>query len=234
VTIDVTDATFQTEVIERSDVVPVVVDVWATWCQPCRTLGPILERVVDATGGKVLLAKVDADTNPQVSATFGVQSIPAVYAVRHGKVVGGFVGARGEREVQEFVDSLAPSEQDEAVAALLAAGDEPSLRTALEIRPDDEAVVLALATVLVDGGRAEEALEVLARVPETPATRQVAARARQGDQAFDDIEGRLEALLESVKHDEEARRDFVDLLELLGPDDPRTPVWRKRLTSRLY
>lgn len=233
-TIDVTDATFQAEVIERSDSVPVVVDVWATWCQPCRTLGPILERVVDATDGKVVLAKVDADTNPQVSAAFGVQSIPAVFAVRHGKVVGGFVGARGEREVQEFVDSLAPSEQDETVAALLEAGDEASLWAALELRPGDEAVVLALATALVGDGRADEALELLARVPETPATRQLAARARQGDQAIDDIESRLEALLASVKHDEEARRGFVDLLELLGPGDPRTVVWRKRLTSQLY
>ena len=106
--IDVTDATFQTEVIDRSKTAPVVVDLWAPWCGPCRTLGPILEKVIDATDGKVVLVKVNVDENPGVSQAFQVQSIPAVYALKDGKVVDGFVGAQPEHVVEEFVANLLP------------------------------------------------------------------------------------------------------------------------------
>src|SRR5438270_8270313 len=105
---DVTDATFERDVLERSAQVPVVVDLWAEWCGPCRTLGPILEKVVAATDGKVELAKVDVDSNPRVGATFQVQSIPAVFALRDRQVVDSFVGALPEAAVQEFVARLAP------------------------------------------------------------------------------------------------------------------------------
>ena len=91
--IDVTDATFEQDVLVRSEQVPVVVDLWAPWCGPCRTLGPILEKVVAAKGGSVELVKVNVDENPQISATFQVQSIPAVFALKDGKVVDGFIGA---------------------------------------------------------------------------------------------------------------------------------------------
>src|SRR5271157_841854 len=100
---DVTDDTFQTQVIERSATVPVVVDLWAPWCGPCRTLGPILERVVDATGGAVVLAKVNVDENPAIAGSFRVQSIPAVFAIREGKVVDQFIGALPEDAVEAFV-----------------------------------------------------------------------------------------------------------------------------------
>ena len=92
--IDVTDATFPAEVVERSKQVPVVVDLWAEWCGPCKTLGPILEKVIDETDGKVVLAKVDVDANRQTADAFQVQGIPAVYALKDGKVVDGFVGAQ--------------------------------------------------------------------------------------------------------------------------------------------
>src|SRR6476646_8875413 len=92
-TMDVTDATFLRDVLDRSTQVPVVVDLWAEWCGPCRTLGPILERVVASTDGQVELVKVDTDSNPRVSATFQVQSIPAVFALRDRQVVDSFVGA---------------------------------------------------------------------------------------------------------------------------------------------
>lgn len=233
--IDVTDATFPTEVIDRSHQVAVVVDVWAPWCGPCRQLGPILEQVVAETDGRVVLAKVNADENPQVSAAFKVQGIPAVFGLRDGKVVGSFVGARGEREVRAFVELLLPSEEDEQVAALLAAGDEGSLRAALALRPDAEDVIVALGELLAGDGRGDEALALLGRIPESAATRRVAALARSGAVADDqDVEGRLAALLEQVKDDDDARQQFVDLLELLGPDDPRTATWRKALTARLY
>src|SRR5918992_1205 len=116
---DVTDATFERDVIERSRSVPVVVDLWAEWCGPCRTLGPILEKVVAETEGRVELAKVDVDANPAVSSAFRVQSIPAVYALSGGKVVDSFIGALPESQVRAFVARLAPvaSEADRLVEA---------------------------------------------------------------------------------------------------------------------
>lgn len=176
---DVTDATFTTDVVERSRTVPVVVDLWAEWCGPCRTLGPILEKVVADTGGQVELAKVDIDANPSVASMFQVQSIPAVYAMKDGKVVDGFLGAQPEWQVAEFVQRLYPSAEDREVDRLVAAGDEASLRAALELEPSEETVIVALAELLVSDGRAEEGLALLERIPESPATRRVAALAHR-------------------------------------------------------
>src|ERR1700694_2184199 len=106
---DVTDASFESAVLDRSTKVPVVVDLWAEWCGPCRTLGPILERVVAETGGAVELVKVDVDANPAVASAFKVQSIPAVFALRDRKVVDNFIGALPEAAVRQFVDRLAPA-----------------------------------------------------------------------------------------------------------------------------
>jgi putative thioredoxin len=234
---DVTDATFQTAVLERSHEVPVVVDLWAPWCGPCKVLGPILEDVIGATGGKVELAKVNIDENPQVGQAFQVQSIPAVYAMVDGKVVDGFVGAQPEATVRQLVDSLLPSPEDDEVSRLVAAGDEASLRQAVEIEPDSEPALVALAELLVGDGRTDEALAFLERIPETAETRRVAALARLGTApagATDDVGARLDALLERVKGDDDARQEFVDLLEVLGPDDPRTAGYRKALTARLF
>ena len=233
--IDVTDATFERDVLQRSTQVPVVVDLWAEWCGPCKTLGPILERVVAATGGAVELAKVDVDSNPKVAATFQVQSIPAVYALRDQRVVDSFIGAMPEPAVAEFVARLAPAPTQ--ADRLADAGDEASLRRALELEPGHPRAVVALAEILVERGEMAEALELLSRVPETPEVRRVAARARLGGNGADaaaDLEGRLTDLLERVREDEDARREFLDLLEVLGPDDPRTPKYRRALTSRLF
>jgi putative thioredoxin len=234
--IDVTDDTFEAEVLDRSDQVPVVVDLWAPWCGPCRTLGPIIEKVVDETQGAVALAKINVDENPRASATFRVQGIPAVYALRDRRVVNGFVGAQGEDFVRDFVDSLLPTEEEDAIGELIAAGDETSLRSALEIDPGNSDAITALAELLIGDGRGEEALALLERIPETPTTRHLAALARTGDAApaGDDVGQRLDSLLDRVKADEEARQEFVDLLEVLGPDDPRTAAYRKALTSRLF
>ncbi|HET7720470.1 MAG TPA: thioredoxin [Acidimicrobiales bacterium] len=229
---DVTDATFQRDVLDRSQEVPVVVDLWAEWCGPCRTLGPILERVVAETGGQVALAKVDIDSNPQVAAAFQVQSIPAVFAISEGKVVDSFIGALPEPSVREFVAKLAPAESE--ADRLAARGDETSLRAALELEHDHPRAVVALAELLAERGEGEEALALLTRVPESAETRRVAALARVGDAAGDDVTGRLNGLLDRVKDDEEARREYVDLLEMLGSDDPRTPQFRRALASRLF
>jgi putative thioredoxin len=238
-TIDVTDATFQTEVLDRSQATPVVVDLWAPWCGPCKQLGPIVERVVDDTNGKVVLTKVNVDENPQVSAAFRVQGIPAVYALSGGKVVDGFVGAQGEPAVREFVGRLLPSEAEQELDKLVAAGDEGSLREALERQPDHAGAIVALAELLAGrrgDGDLDEALALLDRIPETADTRRVAALVRTGgdDASIDQITSELEALLDDVKADGDARQRYVDLLEVLGPDDPRTADFRKRLTARLF
>lgn len=232
--IDVTDATFETEVLNRSATTPVVVDLWAPWCGPCRTLGPIIERVVDETQGRVVLAKINVDENPQAAQAFRVQGIPAVYALKDRKVVDGFVGAQGEPAVREFVAKLLPTEEETEVGRLVAAGDEASLRAALELEPGHEGAVVALAELLVGDGRGEEALALLERIPETPETRRVAALARTGGSVNGDVEAKLRDLLDRVKDDDAARQEFVDLLEVMGPDDPRTASWRRQLTARLF
>lgn len=235
---DVTDATFQTAVIDRSNDVAVVVDLWAPWCGPCKTLGPIIERVIAATDGKVELAKVNVDENPGVSQAFQVQGIPAVYALKDGKVVDGFVGAQPEPTVQEFVDRLLPTEEENEVDTLIAVGDEASLRRALELDPGHEGATTALAALLVDEDRGEEALTLLERIPESAETRHVAALARAGRDAADGADAKLEELLARItargEDADAARQEFVDVLELLGPDDPRTAEYRRRLTSAIY
>lgn len=233
---DVSDQTFEQEVLVRSEELPVVVDLWAPWCGPCRTLGPIIEKVVDETEGAVTLVKVNVDENPQISAAFQVQSIPAVFAIRDRKAVDGFIGALPEAQVRAFVNRLAPapSEADELVAK----GDEASLRAALELQPDHAGAVVALAELLVGRDAPDEALALLARIPETTETRRVAALARlraSGEvEAVEDPGPRLDALLEQVKQDETARREFLDLLETMPAEDPRRAEYRRQLSARLF
>jgi putative thioredoxin len=131
------------------------------------------------------------------------------------------------------VTRLLPTEEEDAVSGLIARGDEQSLRDAIQLDPDNEDAILALAELLIGDGRSEEGLELLARVPESPRSRHLAARARTGDGVVD-VESKLDELLGRVKGDEDARQEFVDLLELLGPDDPRTATYRRRLTTALF
>ena len=236
--IDVTDAQFDDEVITRSQTTPVVVDLWAPWCGPCTTLGPILEKVVGATNGRVILAKVNVDENPAIARAFQVQSIPAVYAVSGGQVVDGFMGAVPEHEVQAFVDRLAPGSEpaNDPVSLVIEAGDELGMRAALEAEPANERLILALADLLIARGDTEEALTLLERVPGSDEARRLAATARLGASGGpdDDYDAQLEELLPRVKSDDEARQAFVDILEVMGADDPRTAGWRKRLTATLF
>jgi putative thioredoxin len=199
----------------------------------------MLERAVAATDGAVELAKVNVDENPRIAQSFAVQSIPAVFAIRDGKVADQFIGALPEQQVTAFVNNLLPalSEAD----ALVAVGDEPSLRRALELEPGHQAATEALARVLIDRGEATDALVLLARVPETQSVRALAAAARliesgvQVPAAGDaEVDVRLTALLERVRDDDSARQEFVDLLETLGAEDPRTNSYRRALAARLY
>jgi putative thioredoxin len=236
--IDVTDATFEEDILARSMEVPVVVDLWAPWCGPCRTLGPILERVVDATAGAVVLAKVNVDENPAIAGSFRVQSIPAVFAIRDGKVVDQFIGALPEDAVEAFVARLAPSEVDRLVADGVASGDEQVLRQALELQPDHPGAITALAATLIARGESEEAMGLLRRVPETPEVRRLLAEARLTSQEVRvdgaDVSQLLDGLLDRVRDDTGARQEFLDLLETLGPEDPRTSDYRKALAARLF
>lgn len=238
VAIDVTDETFEADVLERSMEVPVVVDLWASWCAPCRALGPVLEKVVGERGGEVVLAKVDVDANPRAAASFQVQSIPAVYALRNKRVVSGFIGAQPESAVRSWLAEAAapPSELDQLVAA----GDEASLRRALELEPGNEGAILLLSEMLIERNDDEgkrEALQLLSRLPETPDVRYLQARARLGEEATEGdgaVAAKLDALLERVKSDPAAKQEYLDLLEVMGPDDPRVAGYRKALTARLF
>jgi putative thioredoxin len=236
VIIDVTDSTLEVEVLNRSMTTPVVVDLWAPWCGPCKTLGPMIEAAVEATQGKVVLAKINVDENPASSQAFKVQSIPAVFAISEGKIVNSFVGALPEEKIVEFVNGLIGQGAPTEVDLLRELGDEASLRKALEIEPDNAEVIIDLAELLAGEDRGEEALDLLEKIPETAETRRISAYVRSGSNITSDvqIEERLEQLLLIVKADDDARQEFVDLLELLGPEDPRTSQWRKRLTTTLF
>jgi len=161
-----------------------------------------------------------------------------VFAIVDGKVADQFIGALPEAQVAAFVQKLLPalSEAD----TLVAAGDEASLRQALELEAGHQLATEALARILIDRGEATEALTLLARVPETAVARSLAAEARLVESgvniAADDgeLDARLHALLERVRDDDAARQEFVDLLETLGAEDPRTSSFRRALATRLY
>jgi putative thioredoxin len=198
----------------------------------------MLERAVAATDGAVELAKVNVDDNPRIAQSFAVQSIPAVFAIVDGKVADQFIGALPEPQVVAFVQKLLPalSEAD----TLAAAGDEASLRRALELEAGHQQATEALARILIDRGEAADALALLARVPETAGVRSLAAEARLVESgvnvAADDaeVDARLNALLERVRDDDAARQEYIDLLETLGAEDPRTNSFRRALATRLY
>ncbi len=237
--LDVTDATFEADVLQRSMTTPVVVDLWAPWCGPCKTLGPILEKVVTETAGKVALAKINVDENPQASQAFRVQSIPAVYALDKGQVVANFMGAQPEAQVREFVAGLLGAASGEEVAELLAIGDEESLRKALELDPGNRSATLMLAQMLLQGDRTEEAVEVLQAGPtddpDVAAMLELARNAALPPEARSEIEGRLTDLLPTVKGDDDARAEFVSLLDELSTGNPDSAsAWRKKLSAQLF
>jgi len=170
--LDVTEATFQAEVVERSLQVPVIVDLWATWCGPCKQLSPVLERLAEAANGAWLLAKVDVDANPRIAQLFGVQSIPTVVAVAGGQPVDAFAGAQPEPQVRQWIDSLleALREQMPGIAAA-ENGAEPDEQTEEPAEPEDPR--FTAAEDALEQGNFEEAAAAYQRIlDEEPANEQ--------------------------------------------------------------
>jgi putative thioredoxin len=196
----------------------------------------MIEAAVEATGGQVVLAKINVDENPLSQQAFQVQSIPAVFAFSGGTIVDSFVGAQPETKIIEFVNGLVSAGEPTEIDLLREQGDETSLRKALELESDNAEVIVDLAELLAGDDRGDEALELLSKIPETPETRRIAAYVRSGTgmASEEQIENRLAELLGEVKADDKARQEFIDLLELLGPSDPRTGAWRKKLTNTLF
>ena len=240
----VTDQSFATDVLGASG--PVLVDFWAEWCGPCRTLTPMLEKAAAAREGDVVLAKLDTDANQRTAMEYRIQGIPAVKAFKDGKVVDEFVGALPPAQVERFFDGLVPSEAD----ALVAAGDEQSLRRALELEPGNTEAKVRLAEQLLARGERDEALGILGNVTGDFQAEGLAARIRLEDQdavdldeafgALDagDRERALELLIGSIPsangHKDDVRRVVVAILDELGVDDPLARDARRRLAAALY
>ena len=215
---DVSDATFASEVIERSGELPVVVDFWAPWCGPCRVISPILERLADEFAGRVRLVKVNTDENPRVSTQYGISSIPAVIAFTDGAPVGQFVGAVPEPQARAFFDSLLPTEADREAQAgeeARAAGDDATARrhfeAALESDRNHRRAALALAALELEGGDLDRAEALASRWPEDPEARRLLglARLRSGG---DDDRGELERPLAADDRDAAAHYALANLL----------------------
>jgi putative thioredoxin len=170
--IDVDEATFEHEVVLRSHEIPVIVDFWAPWCGPCNVLSPLLERIAIEAGGAFRLAKINVDQSPNLAIRYGVQGIPAVKALREGKVVAEFVGAQPEPVVRRFIERLVPSEADiatNAAQSLLATRHWDEAESAFrEILLEDEsnsAAALGLVKSLLMQGVGQEAVDLLEHFP---------------------------------------------------------------------
>jgi putative thioredoxin len=240
--VEVTDADFQQRVLDRSREVPVLVDFWADWCQPCHMLAPVIERAVDAHAGKVELAKLDTESNRATAARYGIRGLPTVKAFRNGEVVDEFTGAQPPVMVERFVAGLVPSEADELVAG----GDEQSLRRALEADSNHQVARRELARILLGRDEAEEALRLLEGVSGDFVADGLAARARlAGDEelrpAFDawdrgDHATSLELLhaaLSDPDHRDAIRQMMVAIFTELGPDNELARDYRRRLSAAL-
>jgi putative thioredoxin len=259
--VDVTDETFERVVIEGSKERPVVIDLWAAWCGPCRTLGPILEKVAAERDGAFLLAKIDVDANQVGNALLQAvrsQGIPTVVAFRDGEPVSMFIGAYPESEVNAFIDSVLPTEAEavaEEAQAEEAAGDleaaEQGYRDALAQDPENREAAVGLGRILAERGDDDAARELVARFAPDPEAERVLSIVRlHGWDALDQIgtlasakrlaaSGRwreaLDGMLGALGDDREgASAAMRDVFAVLGDEDPLVPEYRRRLANALY
>jgi putative thioredoxin len=209
---DVTEATFQADVIDRSHEVPVIVDFWAAWCGPCRQLSPIIEQAVERRDGAVVLAKVDIDANPNLAQQHRVMSIPLVKGFRDGQAVAEFVGLQPPPAIEAFIDRLVPSEVDRLVRE----GDEASLREAIEREPGHVGARVALARLLLDEGRRAEVGEVLEPVAFDQGAAALLSRIRLADIDQPDVQAGLAAL--DRGQTEQGLAHLVDAVRVAGPE----------------
>jgi putative thioredoxin len=254
VSIDVTEATFQTEVLERSMTTPVVIDFWADWCQPCRQLTPILEKLAREGDGSWVLAKVDIEANPRLAAAFRVQGIPLVYAISGGQPVDAFNGVPPEAHLRQWIDGVlqvagvqvdgAEDPQMTVADDALADGDldaaEQAYKKILAESPADAAAVAGLAQVALlrrtEGIDPDAALAAAAESPDDIAAQQLAADVEVLSGGADKAYKRLVDLIRRTSGDEReaVRKHLVSLFSMAGPDDPAVAAARRSLASALF
>ena len=256
--IEVTDQTFEQVVVEGSKDRPVVVDMWAEWCGPCRQLTPTLEKVADERQGAFLLAKLDTDANPMTASAFGVQSIPTVIAFKDGQPVTMFIGAYPEPEVNKFIDSILPTEADKKAEEARSAeesGDlenaEERYRQVLQDDPDNREAAVGLARILVDRGELDEAEGLVSKHRPDPEAEKVLATItlrRWANTSEDgileeakrlvasgDVIGGLAGMLQALEDDRDAARDaMITVFTAVGDDDPLVQEHRRLLSAALF
>jgi putative thioredoxin len=230
--LDVTMQNFMKEVIEESKKRPVLVDFWAPWCEPCKTLGPVIEKVVRAAKGKIRLAKMNIDEHPQVAQQLGIQSIPAVYVFSNGQPVDGFVGALPEAEVKAFIDRVGGASASPDTGEMMKAADE-SLKSGdhasaagvfsqiLATEPENLAARAGLVRAQVASGDLEAAKQTFALIPEAKANEAAVTAARaaldlaEQAKSVGDI-APLEAKVAANPADHQARFDLAIALNASG------------------
>jgi putative thioredoxin len=245
--LDVDETTFEQEVVERSHVAPVVVDFWAEWCGPCRALSPVLERLAKEAAGQWRLVKIDVDANQRLAAAFGVQGIPAVKAIKDGRVIAEFTGVLPEPQVREWLSRLGPSPAeitlDEAQAAEAHGDTTEALalyKRVLELEPANTEAKSAVARLELQerSGSVDTAL-LEAKVAADPNDVDSALSLADAHAVAGRLDDAFQVLLATVRatRDEErdrTRKHLLTLLDTVPTDDPRARSARRALAAALF